>query len=197
MICTTPRKPCSRRTSPPARPALSSKTKLVDEAASEMLDLQEARVLHGGLVHPKRPHDSQRGRALERADESRVSIEEIRLTRPQAHLAGVQEETAGMRVRRPVEANRNTQKRAREPGNLVRILIPRRHAPGDVSVNVRLGHEAERTHFVAVRLEQHTVAKLHIEPRQLLKEPRIAADQVILQVDEEVVLAEPLAQHRM
>src|SRR4051794_7610856 len=150
-----------------------------------MLNLTEAGVLDSRLVDAERAHDPQRRRALERADEAGVAIEEVGLIGPSRHLACVQEEAAGVRIRRTAEPDRDAENMTGEFGYLVTVLVSRCEMPGDIAVDVRLGHEAQRADLVAVGLEQHLVAEMTREPRQLGEEPRVAADQVVLQVGEE------------
>src|SRR5262245_41666887 len=100
-------------------PARSSQSKLADETGAVMLNLEEVGILDGRLVDAERPHDPQGGCALERPDEAGVAIEEVRLGHPPGHLAGIEEEAAGMRVRGPEKMHRDAQDGTGELGDLV------------------------------------------------------------------------------
>ena len=102
-----------------------------------------------------------------------------------------------MGIRRAAEADRDAQDAAGELGNLVAVLRSGREMTGDVAVDVRLGHATQRSDLVAVGLEQHPVAEMAREPRQLGQEPRIAADQVVLEERVIVERTQPGAEHQV
>ncbi len=67
----------------------------------------------------------------------------------------------------------------------------------EVAVDIGFVNEAQRSDLVTVRLQEHSVAELGVKPAELDKEPRVARDQVIFQIDEVVVIAEPVAEDGM
>src|SRR5262245_943154 len=115
----------------------------VEERRPVMPDRQEIGVDRGRLVDAEAAHDAQRRRALQRADEAGVAVEEVWPTGPERHLPGAQEVTAAVRVQGPPEEHRSAQYSPLDFGPLRDVVEPGRDRGGEVAVDVRLPHPAD------------------------------------------------------
>src|ERR1043166_874371 len=100
-------------------------------------------------------------------------VVEVGLRGPVGHLAGAEEEAAGVRVQGAGESDFRSEGLGDERGAAVDVLKRRRRPRTQIAVDVYLRHEMADAAFEAVRLEQLIiVAGDAVEPRQLAEEPR-------------------------
>src|SRR5262249_25412307 len=111
---------------------------LAEEGRAGVLHLEEGGALRRGLVDLEGPHDAQRGGALQRPDEARVAVEEVRPGRPALHLGGAQEVAAGVRVEGAAELDALAEHLPGQHRVLAHVLERRRRLLAQVAVDVGL-----------------------------------------------------------
>jgi hypothetical protein len=144
-------------------------------------NLEEARVGERRFVDSECFHDPQRSRALERARERTIPVEETWGRCPFFHLGGVEKKTTGMGIRPALEGERLGKEIGAELAAVVHILP----AGGEIglhrSVDVELVNRPRGRGLKAVRLEKRVVSEGPTKPTQLAEKRRVVEDEVVLE----------------